>query len=198
MASVADDTVNGFNRFMDDQRKVPGTATVTMHQFDDRFETPIKGRDIHKAPNLTAETFVPRGNTALLDAIGRAIGETGERLEKAPEHERAEKVIFVIVTDGHENASRKFTESEINKMIEHQKTKYSWEFVFLGANQDAIASAQGIGISVANAMTYASNKIGTEKLYAAFSSNVRSFRCSTSKDMAWSDEQREDQKKAGA
>lgn len=198
MSSVADETIHGVNHFLDEQRKAPGNATFTLHQFDNVFETPIPATDIRKAKNLTSDTFVPRNSTALLDAIGRAIGETGSRLEKASENERAGKVIFVIVTDGHENASHQFSKAKINEMIEHQKDKYSWQFVFLGANQDAIDSAGGIGISAANAMTYAHNAVGTEQAFAAFSSNVRSFRSSTKKDMAWSAEQRDDQKKAGA
>lgn len=198
MASVADETIHGVNHFLDEQRKAPGTATFTLHQFDNVFETPIPATDIKKAKNLTGDTFVPRNSTALLDAIGQAIGDTGSRLENASESERAGKVIFVIVTDGHENASRQFSQAKINEMIEHQKTKYSWEFVFLGANQDAIEVGGSIGISASNAMTYAHNAVGTEKVFAAFSANVRSVRSGRASGMAWSAEQRDEQKKAGA
>lgn len=199
MASVASDTIGGTNVFLDEQRKAPGTATFTLHQFDDQFETPINGQDIQKVQNLTSKTFVPRGNTALLDAIGRAIGETGSRLEKASDSERAGKVVFVIVTDGHENASHEYTPAKVHEMIEHQRTKYSWEFVFLGANQDAIKAATNLGVNTANAMTYAHNAIGTQQAFAAAGSNIRSYRISgQSVDMAWSTKQRADQKKAGA
>lgn len=199
MASVADDTIGGVNTFLEEQRNAPGAATFTLHQFDDIFETPIPASDIKKAKNLTRKTFVPRGSTALLDAIGKAIVDTGSRLGSAQESDRPANVVFVIVTDGHENASREYTQAKINEMIEHQKNTYSWQFVFLGANQDAIAAAGDIGIGAANAMTYASNKVGTEKMFAAFSSNVRSYRATgQAAKMAWSDEQRKDQKKAGA
>lgn len=198
MASVAEDTIGGVSTFIDEQRKAPGTASFTLHQFDDLFETPIPTTDIQKVPNLTSATFVPRGNTALLDAIGRAIGETGSRLEKTNEADRAGKVVFVIVTDGHENASHEYTPSKVHEMIEHQKTQYSWEFVFIGANQDAIKVATAYGINSANAMTYAANAVGTPKVFMAAASNLRMVRGGQSVNMAWSAAQREEQKKAGA
>lgn len=194
MASVAEDTIGGFNRFLDDQRKVPGSANITLHQFDDEFETVMKGEDIQKAKSLTGETFVPRGNTALLDAIGRGIGETGSRLGSEP----AQKVVFVIITDGHENASQEYAPAKVHEMIEHQRTKYAWEFVFLGANQDAIKAATNLGVPAGNAMKYASNKVGTEKLYASVGANMAMFRCSTKADMAWTAKDKEEQDKAGA
>lgn len=201
MDAVKDDTIGGVNTFLDAQRTAPGHATFTLHQFDDVFETPIPASDVKKAPNLTSKTFVPRGSTALFDAIGRAIGDTGSRLEKTSENDRAAKVVFVIVTDGQENASREFSESKIHEMIEHQKNVYSWEFVFIGANQDAIASAQGIGISADHAINYAANTIGTQAVFSAAASNIRAYRSSSGaggQGLAWSAEQRDAQKKAGA
>lgn len=194
MASVAEDTIGGFNRFLEDQRKVPGGASITLHQFDDVFETPISNQDIQKAPLLTGATFVPRGNTALLDAIGRGIGETGSRLSNEP----AEKVVVVIITDGHENASHEYNQAKVHEMIEHQRSKYAWEFVFLGANQDAIKAAANLGVQGANAMTYASNSAGTKAAFASAGSNLTMYRCSMSTNMAFNDKDREDQKKAGA
>jgi len=198
MASVADDTIGGFNRFLDDQRTTPGTAAITLHQFDDQFETPIHAQDVKAAPQLTSKTFVPRGNTALLDAIGRAIGDTGARMEAAGENERAEKVVFVIITDGHENASHEYNHGKVFEMIEHQRSKYAWEFVFLGANQDAIKVASNLGMSAGNAINYAANAIGTKKAFAATSANLRSFRSGRSASMAYSKADRDEQSKAGA
>lgn len=197
MASVADDTIGGFNRFLDDQKKAPGTATLSLHQFDDVFETPIKAQDVKQVPDLTNKTFVPRGSTALLDAIGRSIGDTGSRLESVSENDRAEKVVFVIITDGHENASREFTNQKVFDMIQHQRDKYSWEFVFLGANQDAIKSAVNLGMSAKNSMTYASNAVGTRAAFQSASSNLRAFRSGDAKCMAFSDQDRKDQDAAG-
>lgn len=200
MAAVADDTIGGFNRFLNDQKGAPGTADITLHQFDDRFETPIKGLDVKTCPELTGSTFVPRGNTALLDAIGRAIGDTGARLSVLLEQDRAEKVVVVIITDGHENASHEYNQPKVFEMINHQRDKYKWEFVFLGANQDAIKAAANLGVSAANAMTYAHNAAGTSKAFQATSANLCRARgvSGQSVNMAYSEKDREEQKKAGA
>lgn len=197
MASVVDDTIGGFNRFLDDQRKAPGTAVITLHQFDDQFETPMKAQDVKSAPQLTARTFVPRGMTALLDAIGRAIGDTGARLQSLDENERAAKVVFVIITDGHENASHEYNHARVFEMIEHQRSRYNWEFVFIGANQDAIKVASKLGMPIGNAINYAANAVGTQAVFGSASSNLVRLRSGNVKSMAFTDEDREKQKKAG-
>lgn len=197
MQSVASDTIGGFNRFLDDQRKAPGTASITLHQFDDRFETPIKAHDVKSAPPLTGSTFVPRGSTALLDAIGRSIVDTGARMETAGNN-CAEKVVVVIITDGHENASHEYDRAKVFEMIKHQQEKYAWEFVFLGANQDAIKTAAGFGVSPSNAMTYAANAVGTTEAFHATSKNLVSMRCGKSKTMGYTADDRDAQKRAGA
>lgn len=197
MAAVADDTIGGFNRFLEDQRKAAGTASITLHQFDHEFETPIKAQDVKFARGLDHETFVPRGNTALLDAIGRAIVDTGNRM-KAAGDQYAEKVVLVIITDGQENASREYDRAKVFEMISHQREKYKWEFVFLGANQDAIRVAAGFGVLSANAMTYASNAKGTSAAFASTSANLRAMRGGASASMAYSDDDRDKQTKAGA
>ena len=198
MASVADDTIGGFNRFLTDQRNAPGSAVITLHQFDDQFETPIKAQDVKTAPELTGKTFVPRGNTALLDAIGRAIGDTGSRMQALSENDRAEKVVMVIITDGQENASHEYNHAKVFEMIGHQRDKYKWEFVFLGANQDAIKAATHLGMAAGNAMTYAANSKGTNAAFASTSANLRAMRCGASASMAYSDKDRDEQSKAGA
>lgn len=197
MASVQDDTIGGFNRFLEDQRKAPGSASITLHQFDTVFETLIKAQDVHAAPLLSTTTFVPRGSTALLDAIGRSIGDTGSRMESTPEADRAAKVVFVIITDGYENASHEYNQAKVFEMIKHQQDKYSWEFVFLGANQDAIKTAAGIGVHAGNSMTYASNTAGVAAAFASTSSNIRSFRAG-GQSVRYSEADRDAQKKAGA
>lgn len=194
MSSVADDTIGGFNRFLDDQRNAAGTASITLHQFDTEFETPIKSQDVKTAPNLTPSTFIPRGSTALLDAIGRGIIDTGARLAT----EGAEKVVFVIITDGHENASHEYNQAKVHEMIGHQRDKYAWQFVFLGANQDAIKTASNLNMPAANAMTYAHNPTGTRKAFAAVSANLVSMRCSAKADMSYSAKQRDEQSQQGA
>lgn len=197
MAHGADDTIGGFNKFLDDQKTVPGTATISLHQFDHEFQTLINAKGIQSAEHLSSKTFIPRGQTALLDAIGRAIKDTGSRLENSAEHDRAEKVVFVIITDGMENASHEYRHNQIREMIEHQKTKYSWEFVFLGAELDAKDVASSMGISGDNAMATAGNAIGTHAMYASTSKNLRSFRGGQSGSMSYSVGDMDAQVKAG-
>ena len=147
---------------------------------------------------LDGETFVPQGSTALLDAIGRTINDTGKRLERMAEDQRPEKVIFVVLTDGEENASREFSAEKVNDMITHQRDAYKWEFVFLGANQDAITTASRLGIQPQNALTYAANSVGTKQAYRSLSANMLKMRSGATSDMGFTDEDREEQEKAGA
>ena len=189
MASVADDTRGGFDTFVADQKKAPGEAVLTLVQFDDTYEFVYNARPIRDIGKLE---FVPRGSTALLDAIGRAINETGDRLRKMRESDRPGKVVFVIITDGQENASHEFTKAKVNDMISHQRNQYKWEFVFLGANQDAIQEASAIGISGLNAMTYSHNAGGVKAAFTATSSNLTSMRSGTMDTMNYSAEQRKE------
>ena len=197
MDSVKEDTIGGFNTFLNEQKSAPGTATISLHQFDDRFETVIDAKDIKSAEPLTEKTFVPRGSTALYDAVGKAMKITGERLKNLAESDRAEKVVFVIITDGHENASKEYSHEKIKEMIEHQKSVYKWEIVFLGAEMDAQSIASDIGITVDNAMSNAGNSIGTQAMYASVSANLRAVRSGRKKDMSWTANDKEAQIKAG-
>ncbi len=198
MLSVRDDTIGGFNKFLEDQKAAPGEADITLNQFDNEFEKVLKGVPIKSAEPLTVKTFVPRGSTALLDAIGRSIVDTGTRLDSTPEPQRAGKVVFVIITDGYENASHEFPKQKINEMIREQREKYAWEFVFLGANQDAIHAGTSMGIVAANAMTFAANSAGTSAAFHATSANLVSMRTGVKRSMAYSTEDRAEQKNAGA
>lgn len=198
MESVKADTIGGFNSFLKDQQAVKGEATLTLVQFDTEYEFVHKGARINDVPPLNNSTFVPRGGTALLDAIGRTINETGARLGAMDESARPDKVIFVILTDGEENSSKEFNQANINEMIQHQKETYQWEFVFLGANQDAIKAAGNIGIHPSAAMSYAANPVGTQRALGSLSANVASYRSGTSKNAGFSDSDRDQQKDAGA
>jgi hypothetical protein len=196
MATIADDTVGGLNSFVEDQKKHPGEAVLSLYQFDDVYEAVHRAVPLPSVPPLTRETFVPRGSTALLDAIGRAIVETGDRLSSMAEHDRPSTVVFVVTTDGQENASKEYTKVKVNEMIAHQRDVYGWHFIFLGANQDAISTAASLSIPASNAMTYASNKMGTPMAYASASVGVSNLR-SGSKEV-FSDADRAAQRKAGA
>lgn len=202
METIRTETISGVNRFIEDQRGVPGEARITLVQFDDRYEPVINAAPIRDARPLTAETFVPRGNTCLFGAIGRTIDDTGKRFSEMPEGERPGKVVFVIVTDGEENSSpmhewsRAHTSDTNREKIERQTQIYKWQFVYIGANQDAILNAAAVGIAPKQAMNYTANAAGTEALYMSASSNLRAFRMNARADMAWSDEDRAKQEAA--
>jgi len=198
MSSIAQDTIGGFNRFITDQRAVPGDCTVTLVQFDTHaIETVCDARPVHQAPLLNERTFLPRGGTPLYDAIGQTIHATGKFLKDKPEAERPAKVVFVIITDGEENSSREFTQARVFELIKEQRDIYKWEFVFIGANQDAFAVGTALGVAGANCYSNVANTAGTSATYGALSSNLRMMRCGASSSMSFSDKQREEQAKAG-
>jgi hypothetical protein len=150
MASCHADAEGGLNHFVDEQKKQPGDAAFTLAQFDNRYEVVHQAVPIRMVPRCTLS---PRGSTALLDAIGRAMTETGQRLAAMNEADRPGLVVFVIVTDGQENASCQYSLGKIREMIRHQQDVYKWQFTYLGANQDAFAEADSMGISGAVANT---------------------------------------------
>ncbi len=199
MSSVKDDTIGGFNNFLAEQQKVEGEASLSLVQFDDQYEVVYVDKDINSADRLTQATFQPRGMTALFDAIGQTINSVGQRLANLAEDKRPNKVVFVILTDGFENASREFSASKISEMINHQRNNYKWEFMFIGANQDAVLSAKEIGIPAAAALTYAANAEGTKMLFSRVAGKVASYRKSNNAAaLQFNDEDREEQQKAGA
>jgi len=162
----------GLNSFIEEQKQFPGQALLTLAQFDDEYEIVHPIMDIKDVP---AYTLTPRGFTALLDGIGKFITEVGEQLSKKPEDERPGKVIICIVTDGGENASKEWKDPEqVKKLIKQQQDEYQWEIIFLGANIDAVRTAQGMGIHARSAMTY---DVGNARgVYAMASSNVSAMR----------------------
>jgi hypothetical protein len=177
MQSILDDTIGGFNSFLNSQREgAPGRATFTLARFDDTYEPVATMTNIAYVKDLNRATFVPRGSTALLDSIARIISETGAALRLMPEESRPAKVLLVILTDGKENASKEYKLEQVSEMIRHQREKYGWEFIFLGANQDAIATACKIGIDLQKAMTYGANTIGTQGAYASLGDKVKVYR----------------------
>jgi len=155
MEHIREDAAGGVNSFIRQQAKEPGEALLTLVQFDTEYEFLHKGVPIQNVPDYD---LVPRGATALLDAVGRAINETGERLAKMAEADRPGLVIFVVTTDGHENSSKEFDKSQIKTMIERQQNDYDWHFTFLGASQDAFSEARSMGIAAAGAANYAVGK----------------------------------------
>lgn len=172
MQSIAKDAIGGFNTFLTDQQAAPGEARMTLALFDNQFEYLYKGVPLSQAEPLTDRTFVPRGGTALLDAIGRTLNEQGERIKA---DKWAEKVIVCILTDGEENQSREFSRYRIKEMIGHAEA-HDWSFVFLAANQDAFATGASFGISAAHTMGFAATASGTQAAYASMAATTRSLR----------------------
>jgi uncharacterized protein YegL len=176
MNAMKEEAIGGINAFLESQRKLPGEARLTLVLFDHEYIVAHDGVPIRDVPPLNEHTYVPRGTTALLDAVGRTINTIGERLDKTPEPERPAKVIIAILTDGLENASQEFKRKQILKMIKHQREVYSWEFLFLGANQDAIKAGSEIGIAPGCAVTFSEAPGGTAQVFAAVSQSIGAYR----------------------
>ncbi len=176
MHSIRDDAIGGFNAFVESQKAMPGEARFTFVLFDHEYETVMLRRDLREVEPLTAHTYVPRGTTALLDAIGRTVNAIGAQLAALPESERPSKVIVVILTDGMENVSKEFTRPQIKEMIKHQEEIYSWEFVYRGANQDAFAVGSGLGMRKENIASFASTGVGTRRAFETANKLTRSYR----------------------
>lgn len=156
MESIRDDAEGGINTLISEQAKLPGQALLTLVQFDTEYEFIHKGLPISQAPRYQ---LVPRGGTALLDAVGRAINETGARLAAIPEADRPSLVIFVVMTDGQENSSHEFNKATIREMIERQQSVYNWKFTFLGADASAFAEAASMGMAAGTAAQYDRSKV---------------------------------------
>ncbi|MBT8037649.1 MAG: VWA domain-containing protein [Verrucomicrobiae bacterium] len=176
MDHLKESAISGFNSFLKDQQETPGDANLTLVLFDDEDLLHADRSPIQEVRQLDASTYVPRGCTALLDAIGRTIDNIGKQLAKTPEKKRPGKVIVAIYTDGYENASTDYTANKIAKMIRHQTDNYQWEFLFLAANEDAIATAASYGIDHKNASQVDLSEDGVNSSSASFSRKVRSSR----------------------
>lgn len=176
MSGLATDTIGGFNGFVAEQKLIPGDVLFTLCTFS--YSTTFVHDSVALAdvPDLNPTTYAPSGGTALLDAMGETMDSVGAKLAALPEEERPSKVLFLIITDGQENSSSKYTASQIKTMVEHQKEAYNWEFVFMGANIDAIAEGSALGISTQNTMNYDATSVGTKDLYRSISENTRSYR----------------------
>ena len=202
MGPLQKETIEGYNKFIADQKALPGKCLVTLTQFDTSFLVTYSGVDIQRVEPLTSKTYCPGGYTALLDAIGRTIQAASQRFEAMPEADRPGKVVMLIMTDGEENSSKEFAKGKINEMIKTQTDAFKWNFVFLGANQDAIQTGGAIGVSCGNTMSFAASGEGVKAAYHATSSNIADFRTSTDPDadskLCYSHDQRKAQRDAGA
>ena len=170
MQSIKEATITAFNSFIREQKKDGLPTKLTFIQFDDQYEVNYIAKDIQLAKELNAKTFEPRGMTALLDAIGTTIRSTNKRTKKS--NMKPKNVIVAIITDGYENASTKYTRKKIFKLIRKREDKNNWKFVFLAANQDAIAEGAKFGIHQDRAMTYQADSQGMDDAFKSFSNKV--------------------------
>ena len=175
MAGLEKDTIGGFNSMLQKQKALDGECRITTVLFDNRYDLLHDRIDIRAVGPMTEKEYQVGGSTALLDAIGLTIQKLVSVQKNTAEEYRAEKVMFVIITDGEENSSREFSAERVKKMIETEK-KYGWEFVFLGANIDAVETASHFGISADRAVDYMPDAAGTELNFQAMSEAVASFR----------------------
>ena len=175
MAGLEKDTIGGFNAMLKEQAELEGEARVTTVLFDNQYRLLHDRIDIRAVAPLTEKDYRVGGGTALLDAIGRTIKKIRAVQKQTAEEYRAEKVLFVIITDGEENSSRKYSAEQIKERIEHQK-KYGWEFVFFGANMDAITEAGKLGIMPEFARGWLANAAGTAMAYNDMSAIMAEIR----------------------
>lgn len=176
MGDLVTETIGGFNKFLDDQKALPGDATMTLVLFDNEYEVPYNARDLKEVPPLTEAVYYARGMTALYDAIGKSIIDTGAALAKLPEEQRPGTVIVLIITDGAENSSKEFRgelgRQRVQAMVQEQTKKYSWQFIFMGANIDAKAVGASIGVAVNSSLNYKGDAQGTRAVYDVMSSGT--------------------------
>ena len=169
MHHLESDTIGGYNSFLDQQKAEEGEALVTTVLFDDKYEILHNCIDIKKVQPITKKEYYARGSTALLDAVGKTIKEVEHRQNFTAEDKTPEKTMVVIITDGLENASREYNLDTVKKMVTAQQEKHGWEFIFLGANIDAVKTAGGFGISADRAVNYHADAVGTATNFASVS-----------------------------
>ena len=185
MAGLEDDTIGGFNAMLEKQKAEPGEAYVSTVLFDNRSEVIHDRLPLERVPALTRKEYYVRGCTALLDAVGGAIHHIGNIHKYAREEDRPQRTLFVITTDGMENASRRYDYRRVKEMIERQREKHGWEFLFLGANIDAAKEAARFGISAERAANYHADHQGTGLVYEAVNAAVCSVRASRTLENDW-------------
>ena len=187
MAGLEKDTIGGFNAMIEKQRGETGEALVSTVLFDNASQVLHDRVPLEKVPAMTGRDYYVRGCTALLDAVGGAIHHIGNVHKYAREEDRPEKTLFVITTDGMENASRAYTYDRVKAMIQRQKETYGWEFLFLGANIDAVTEAARFGITADRAANYHADHAGTNVVYETLSDTVCQFRaCAAPLAADWS------------
>lgn len=195
MESIRDDTIGGFNAFLHEQQDTPGTATLTLVQFDSQnpYEVICKFRPIAEVPELDRQTYVPRAATPLFDAVGRGINALDLQLSRLTNENIPARVVFVIVTDGKENASCEFRREQIEKMIAEKQEQSDWQFVFLSADLAAIREAESVGFMRKKSLTFDKNSAGTSQAWGSLSGAVAFYRDSKKTEVEFDDSDRNQQ-----
>ena len=194
MCGLEEDTIGGFNSLIAKQKKEEGEALISTILFDDCTEVLHDRIPLDRIKPMTEEDYYVRGCTALMDALGKAIKHISTIHKYAREEDRPSKTIFIITTDGKENASRQYSSERVKKMVEERKSKYGWEFLFLGANIDAAAEARRFGIDADHAVDYHSDSDGTALNYEVLSETVREYRACGALPQQWKERIEEDYK----
>lgn len=179
MTPLQMETILGFNTFLADQKKQPGEAVFTLATFSDDYRLVYDAVPLKNVPDLNKSTYNPSGWTALLDAVGNTCNQVGARLAATKEEDRPSKVLVLIMTDGEENRSRTFTHENVKDIIAHQRDKYSWEFVFIGANQDAITAGAAIGVDANHSYNFVATAAGSASLFSSISGGTSDYRSSS-------------------
>ncbi len=188
MEAIRDDTIGGFNAFLQQQKAEPGFATLTLVQFDsqDPYEVIHRFKPIAEVPELTRETYVPRASTPLLDAMSSGINDLESSLSQLAEADRPARVVMVVVTDGQENASREFHKEQIEKMI-----KDGWQFVFLSADLAAIHDAQDVGVAPSASLLYQKSGLGSKGAWSSLSRRISDYRSARLQRLMFLEEDRQ-------
>ena len=198
MAGLEADTIGGFNAMVEKQKKEPGEALLSAVLFDNESQVIYDRVDVRKVEPMTDRQYQVRGCTALLDAIGSAVHHIANVHKYAREEDRPGKTVFVITTDGMENASRRYTYAQVQKMVKHEQEKYGWEFLFLGANMDAISAARSFGIREDRAVRYECDGAGTALNFAVVSKTIGKLRKGSAIQADWACEIQEDYESRGS
>lgn len=197
MGGLENDTIGGYNAMLDKQKHVEGDCVLTTVLFDSNYKLLHDRINIRAVSHITEREYRVGGSTALLDAIGITISKISDVEYHTSENYRCEKVLFVIITDGEENSSREYSAEKVKEMIEKQKVKYGWEFIFLGANIDAVKTASDFGIAPDRAQSYHADHEGIEINFRAMSDAVSTYRKSSAVPDDWNREIQRDFKKRG-
>ena len=192
MSGLEKDTIGGFNAMIDKQKKEDGICYVSTVLFDHESVVLHDRVELKEVPRMTEQDYTVRGCTALLDAIGGAIHHIGNIHKYARKEDVPAHTMFIITTDGMENASRRYSSDEVKRMIERQKEKYGWEFLFIGANIDAVQTAKHFGIGKDRAVTYTADSTGTKVLYETLAAPISAMRANKSISKRWSERIRRD------